>query len=250
MLKLWYWNGRPNAGDFFSAWLLDKMKIKYEFANSADLCITGSILAGPHTTNAKIWGCGFHNIEEKKDFDESQIFAVRGLLTLKNLGMKNKTTGDPGILASYFYKPKVKKKYKYGIIAHYVDEQFFASIKLPSYVTVINVGTNSIENLMDRINECEFILSSSLHGIIFAHSYGIPAIRVKHNELATRRAFKFLDYYSNWNLRYLEIPVRTESDLDWNKIDVLYRNKAYFVPTKYEIEKNQKALLNAFPIKG
>lgn len=250
MLNVYYWNGRPNAGDYFTAWLLDKMNIEFKHSIRANLCITGSILNGSQTTNAKIWGCGFHNAEEKKKFDRKNIYAVRGKLTLHNLGFSDVVTGDPGILASYFYKSKSIKKYKFGIIPHYVDEDFFNSISIPSFVKVIKISTNNIDKLLDDINECEFILSSSLHGIIFAHSYHIPAMRIKVRELVSKHAFKFKDYYSNWNLKYLEKNIKTKSDLDWNEFDLLYKNKEMFVPSEDEILKNQNDLLSVFPFKN
>lgn len=248
-LKVFYFNTRPNAGDFFSVWLLNKMNFECEFSKNPDICVTGSILGCGPASKCKIWGCGFHNYFDKRS-NNKNILAVRGKLTEKILGLKDTTTGDPGILASHFYKSDVKKKYKFGIIAHYVDEEFFDKLKKPTNVTVIHVGTNNIEDLLDKINECEFILSSSLHGIIFAHSFKIPAIRIKHNELATKKSFKFLDYYSNFNLKYIEKSILTEKDMDWDEFELLYKNKKLFVPTDEEIKNNQKNLIASFPYKN
>ena len=252
MLKLYYWNGHANAGDYFGAWLLKKMNINFEYSKTnPDICIAGSILKHEPTTNSKIWGCGFHNADEKKKFDRKNIYAVRGKSTLKNLGFSDVITGDPGILASYFYKSTATKKYKFGIVSHYIDEDFFSKIKLPNNTKLIKMSTQNIEKLLDDINECEFILSSSLHGMIFAHSYNIPAIRIKHNELATKNAFKFLDYYSNWkNVKYLEKQVKSASDLNFNEFDLLFDNKSLFVPSKEEVIKNQNDLLSVFPFKN
>ena len=59
------------------------------------------------------------------------------------------------------------------------------------------MATNDIEHVIDQICECDFIFSSSLHGIIFSHSLGIPAIHLENIVLMDdTENFKFKDYYS------------------------------------------------------
>ena len=248
-IRAYWWNGRPNAGDVFTRWLLAKMGYNVSFTTSPQIVVTGSILAeSPINKNTKIWGVGYHNAFDRKlNLDKNKVFAVRGKLTANKLGI-NCVTGDPGILASKFYIPNTTKKFKYGFIPHYVDFEWAKSLKLPG-VKIINIGTSNLEKLFDEINECEFIFSSSLHGIIFSHSFGIPAFHIKHNELASKKSFKFLDYYSNFNLKYLMKITRTKADFKFDEFEVLYNNRNLFVPTKEEIEQNQNSLLSVFPFK-
>lgn len=246
-MKLYYYNDTDNAGDFFASWLLRKFNKLVEFSNNAEIAITGSILAWPQVKHAKIWGCGFHNFEDKYFGNKDNIYAVRGKLTADKLNLQNVVTGEPGLLVSRFYKPSTIKKYKFGIVAHYIDYDFFSKLNLPSYVKVINMGTIDIEKLMDEIYECEFVLSSSLHGIVFAHSYGIPAIRIKHKELTTKNAFKFLDYYSNFKIKFLQKEIKTQADLDWNEFEILYKSRILLTPSLADVEKIQNNLLSVFP---
>lgn len=51
--------------------------------------------------------------------------------------------------------------------------------------------TCTCEDLFDFIMSCKVIVSSSLHGIIFAHSFGVPAL-YWHGQISS----KFKDYYS------------------------------------------------------
>ncbi len=58
--------------------------------------------------------------------------------------------------------------------------------------------TDNLEGLVDDILSCEVILSSSLHGIIFSHAYGVPAYHVQFTDFFKNGNFKFADYYSSF----------------------------------------------------
>lgn len=106
---------------------------------------------------------------------------------------------DPGLMMSRLYSPDkpVKKTHKVGIIPHYVDEARIRR-KYGSKYHIISMCTSDMERLANDILSCEVILSSSLHGIIFAHSYGIPAYHVQFTDFFNNGNFKFADYYSSF----------------------------------------------------
>jgi hypothetical protein len=55
---------------------------------------------------------------------------------------------------------------------------------------------NRLFRIMDQLVQCQFVLSSSLHGLIFADSYGIPNAHViLSNGKVMGGTFKFDDYY-------------------------------------------------------
>lgn len=48
---------------------------------------------------------------------------------------------------------------------------------------VIDIRTDDVESFIDQIIDSDYILSTSLHGIIIAHAYGIPALWIKKDIL-------------------------------------------------------------------
>ena len=177
------------------------------FSETPHIIICGSILGFNNyiSNNTKIWGVGFHLNEEKSILQNQNLFyAVRGKLTLDKLKLNsNIALGDPGLLLSFFFKPKTKKQYDICIISHYIDYQFFLKNYGNKYF-IINMGTNNIEKIANSINKCNFIFSSSLHGIIFSHSLGIPAVHLEYNRLDSKKNFKFKDYYSILDIPYIK----------------------------------------------
>ena len=225
------------------------MGYKVIFSKTPDILICGSILGFNKyiSKNTKIWGVGFHFNEEKSILQNQNLFyAVRGKLTLDKLNLNsNIALGDPGLLLSFFFKPKTQKKYDICIISHYIDYQFFIENYGNKYF-IINMGTNNIEKIANSINKCNFIFSSSLHGIIFSHSLGIPAMHIEYNKLASKNNFKFKDYYSILDIPYIKENI-TKNNLD-SIIKKYKRNKSKLLLPSYEIVKQiQHSLLFSFP---
>ena len=245
LLKIYYAKSQPNAGDYFSVWILDKFGIKCLYQNKdVEAIICGSILGRNRhfSKNTKVLGAGLHNVDNTCIISPNNFYAVRGKLTENLLKLGRKVTlGDPGLLASYFYKPKTKKKYKFGIVSHYIDYEYFNQ-KYSKICPVINMETNNIESVLDRINECEFIFSSSLHGIIFSHSLGVPAIHIENKELMSKDNFKFKDYYSILDIPY--IKEKADNLLEYK--DKYLENKNNYCPNKELIQNIQKDLIKEF----
>ena len=236
-----------NAGDYFGKWLLEQIGYKCFYSEEApDIITCGSILATKSWKgHPYIWGSGFHNETDTPKYTDN-IYAVRGRLTYNKLNNQNKdiALGDPGLLASYFYKPTTSKKYKFGIVPHYVDfdelKKYYKDLNVP----IIDMRTENIEELLNKINECEFIFSSSLHGIIFSHSLGIPAIHIENKELFSKNNFKFKDYYSVFkSIKYTKDFAKSVNFNDYLNSDLnLYK------PNETELENIQKSLLDKFPL--
>ena len=238
LVKLWWFTREGNnTGDIFTPWMLWKLGIPYEYSQNREFIGTGSIFqqARPNTI---IWGSGVHRLNDAAPwlYNIDNVLAVRGKLTYNLLHTDKKIVlGDPGILLNRIYQPKTKKKYKYGILAHSVDYEFlkkFESPEVPVYSMVVN-EPDPIGWLADRINECEFIFSSSLHGLIFSHSLGIPAIHVEFTPLYSTDNFKFKDYYS-----ILDIPYKKGE---------LGKIEDNCLPSRECIEKIQNDLMGVFP---
>ncbi|MBA2869078.1 polysaccharide pyruvyl transferase family protein [Methanococcus maripaludis] len=166
--------------------------------------VIGSVLEAQSSHRLNIWGSGFISEQGTLKQDPKKIFAVRGPRTRKvllDLGYQcPKVYGDPAMLYPIYYTPNVGKRYKLGVIPHYIDHnnKWITKLKNDSNVLVINM-LNDINKVVDDICSCECIASSSLHGIIAADSYNIPSLWIKLSENVAGDGFKFIDYFESVN---------------------------------------------------
>lgn len=250
-MKLYYWSGRPNVRDYYTAWLFDKMGVPYNrVSKNADLIATGSILSHDWSINknTKIWGSRFIRCEcfVSNKINLDNIIAIRGKLTKEKLKLtRDVVLGDPGLLVSRYYTCDHKHKYKYGIVSHFNDEEFLVDKFKNTNVPIISVNTNDVEGVINKICECDFIFSTSLHGIIFSHSVGIPTIHLENTVLQDdEENFKFKDYYSTLNVPYTkEIIVDFGPEL----VDKYLEHPLRYKPTSKRVEEIQESLLRCFP---
>ena len=175
------------------------------------ICAIGSILHMIDNPNTIVWGAGLLNENLLPPIAPRQILAVRGPLTRQVLISKGfdcpEVYGDPALLLPYFYKPKqIRKKYKLGIIPHYVDcqKEEVKRFEGDEEVLIIKMsGYRKWTDIVDQVNSCEFVVSSSLHGLIVAESYHVPNLWVEIREplegdASTR--FKFHDFFQSLGL--------------------------------------------------
>ncbi len=226
---------------------------KYDFnrlrpynANEQVLLCIGSILSRCRK-NFIIWGAGFMNNDEKT-IECGKICAIRGNFSARKLGLNIKNTdvaiGDPAILLPLVYKPQIKKKYKIGIIPHIRDYKY-AKKKYCNY-HIINIATSDIESVINEILECEIIFSSSLHGIIVSHAYGIPALWIKLGDINTD-GIKFQDYFDSVGIdEYDSNMLNIDSIIDVNYEEYPKEMKKSMLPT-CDLTILQKNLLLTAP---
>ena len=194
------------------------------FPVKAYSCI-GSILGDFPLKNTEVWGSGF--IEEGKMIKEVplKIHSVRGPLTRKELLKQGiecpERYGDPALLISRYYRKKVDKKYQYGIVPHYIDENNAVLIdfcrKHPECIVIRMKGYKDWHDIPDQIMQCQRIISSSLHGLIMADSYEVPNIWVRFSDKIAGGDFKFQDYFQSVG-RKIESPVIINSIRDLERI--------------------------------
>jgi hypothetical protein len=102
--------------------------------------------------------------------------------------------GDPGLLVSSFINNPVTKSYEIGIIPHYIDQSvLWNQIKDNKNIHFINI-LDSIETIIEEIRKCNFVYSSSLHGLVLCDSYNIPNSWIKLTNNIIGDDTKFLDY--------------------------------------------------------
>ena len=64
-------------------------------------------------------------------------------------------------------------------------------------ILLIDLMTNDVDKTTDEILKCRKIVSSSLHGIIVAHAYGIPAVWQKFSGNIFGDDIKYQDYFES-----------------------------------------------------
>lgn len=174
-----------------------------------------------------VWGTGCideHHVGNKP----KKVYSVRGPLTrdvlLKRGWDVPEVYGDPALLFPQIYNPTIEKKYKIGLIPHYVDFFSLDGLKAINHmedmgIKIINV-TAGINEFIDQLKECELIISSSLHGLIAADAYGIPNYRVKLSSLIHGGDFKYKDHYASVKREHYE-PLQLKDTTTLEEINSL-----------------------------
>lgn len=151
--------------------------------------------------------------------------------------------GDPALTLPLIYTPRTLKRTEYGIVPHLHDLQNIKS-SFPNE-RIINLS-GEVERIIDEINSCGYIISTSLHGIIVAHAYGIPAIWVKEGYIYTD-GIKFKDYFAS-----VGIPLYDGADFKLNDFigkryeELHIEIKSLMLPHKSLIEV-QRDIINSAP---
>lgn len=207
----------------------------------------GSILCqGNYHT--KVWGSGFMNRDEK--FRGGIIYALRGkhsynMLKAQGVDTDCRVFGDPAFLLPLFIAPSCNKKYEVSIIPHFSEYDFFSKTYSGKY-HVIDLSGNHIQRVVDEITASKVILSTSLHGIIVAHAYGIPALWIKKGNIETD-GVKFYDYFSSVDIKEYDGFVFSEVLHDNGIIfNTFEKYQSSSLPRK-DVSMIQKELLEVAP---
>ena len=186
--------GHGNFGDILTPYIIHSLtNVNVEHSNEDNhILMCGSVL-DQSNENSIILGAGF--MSEADTFtDAKEIHLVRGVRSKAVLNQYDKgqkaMVGDPAIILPLLYKPQVQKKHEIGIIPHYADIDAAKRFKDTRIIDL----TWPVEQVIDWICECKYIASTSLHGVIVAHAYGIPAAWIRLSDNLSGDDFKFLDY--------------------------------------------------------
>lgn len=210
---------KENYGDLLSKYIVEKIsgrpvkwihpkKQAWYQLNKAHYFAVGSVLAQA-SRHSIVWGSGI--VDRKHKIAKADFRAVRGPETRKYLIEQGydcpEVYGDPAILLPDFYAPQIKKEYELGIIPHYVDfKKISAEYQNVEKVKVIDMMTLDIEKTTDEILACKKIISSSLHGVIVPHTYGIPALWMKFSDKVFGDNIKYQDYFRSVDICNYKTP--------------------------------------------
>ncbi|MDH5379457.1 MAG: polysaccharide pyruvyl transferase family protein [Cyclobacteriaceae bacterium] len=251
----WSYNGGvPNFGDELNPFLIGLMtnhtinrikKIKWFSFKRVNLAI-GSIIQASKS-NCNVWGSGI--IEKNAIISGGKIFAVRGPRTRKRLlelGLDcPEIYGDPALLLPRYIKRNQDIKYKYGIIPHVVDYELFVEKDIKDTL-VIDLRKDVI-TVLKNIWSCEKIISSSLHGLIVPHSYGIPAIWVKFSDKLYGDNVKFIDYFESVGIEPYDITLTDPDSYNTKFIDDLFSKYNNISSIKFNLNQIQDNLISSCP---
>jgi pyruvyltransferase len=204
-----FWMTSANFGDncnYFLLSALSGLPVVFTGITAPDTKIVGigSILNWCDQT-CIAWGPGLASATDAVHPD-ADLRVVRGPLSRdRAMSFGNKSSpalGDPVLLLPRVFRPTVEKKHCLGIIPHYVDQAIVHPYRRHrlSDTLVINVF-DTPENVVRAVLSCERILSSSLHGIIAAHAYGVPAAWVTFGGPIGGDGMKYRDYFAAAGLR-------------------------------------------------
>lgn len=190
-----------NLGDWLAIPIFEHMLQRNNISKDQRVSCTkhlymiGSLVVMGHQ-DATIWGSGILKAEpagyiwKRNKYRKLDVRCVRGPETKRRLeengyDVKDCLIGDPGVLMPLIYMPKSGAKRPYSVILH-------MSIK-EDVNNSINILTDDWRKTIDEIANSELVISSSLHGIILAEAYGVPAILL--NKTQGDDLFKYNDYY-------------------------------------------------------
>lgn len=191
-MRVFWWNVQPNIGDTFTSLWLDHAGIDVEWAppETAELVGAGSVLELFADREVTVFGTGRAGHRAGFTRHPGRVKAVRGLFTRELIYADVDVLGDPGLLASDLTE-RTDGGYT-AIVPHWEDQgRMRASYPDAEFVDVMGDPMTELAKLAGA----ERVISSSLHGIVFADAFGIerywdyfPGVQAY--------GFKFRDYAS------------------------------------------------------
>lgn len=247
--KIYWWSpkrrlfgllsGGENFGDLLGPYIVEHMlnlrhKSVDQISVAGKLLSIGSVM---HFANSGdvVWGSGINGkiSLDELNFDSLDIRAVRGPETasiLRGRGLSvPEIYGDPGVLTSIFWPRNISPvSGKVVYIPHFRESEEEISAK---GVSILHPRL-PVDVFIDKLQEAEKVITTSLHGYILAESYGIPAVLLENTSGETD--FKYRDYFlgTGRNIPILLNSLDEAMDVDGVEVD---------------LGNVQKALIDSFP---
>ena len=235
-------DSKQNFGDYLAVPIYEYMLKYYDLnpdkkvGRTTHLYTIGSLILLGHQ-DATIWGSGILLSEpdgfvwKRNKYRKLDIRCVRGPETKRRLeengyDVSRCVYGDPGVLMPLIYTPREGVKKDYSVILHMAKDR--------AVENKIDILTDDWKKTIDEIYNSKLVISSSLHGIIIAEAYGVPAILL--DEMEFNDLFKYNDYYYSTG--------RTSYPLAKTVEDALKMP----IPEVPDLRQLQENLLKSFPV--
>nr|WP_180092055.1 polysaccharide pyruvyl transferase family protein [Acinetobacter sp. YH16040] len=201
----------PNVGDELARKIVKEV-VLFNDINEVDfssryknkkLMSIGSVMHFAKT-NDLVWGTGVNGKvnTDLHQFKQLDVRAVRGPRTRSFLMERcievPEIYGDPALLSSIFF-PKsaftnIETRKPFLVIPHMSEIDTYKKKFLEDEICS---PLQHPYQFLQKILCADKIYSSSLHGIILAEAYGIPAVRINSDN--GEDEFKYMDYYEGTN---------------------------------------------------
>lgn len=238
-------DGSHNAGDHLGKVIVQSVLSTRDFeifgkrSSRNTLFSIGSVMHFAKNGDC-IWGTGINGKIDKSKlkFKSLDVRAVRGPNTRDFLKKEKgiiapEVFGDPGLLLPLFYSKELltddQLKKDFIVIPH-MNEDFNLYAKYKQNICSPNQGAIGFTK---EIVNSKFVISSSLHGVILAEAYGIPAVFLSANSGESQ--FKYDDYYFGTGRNTYARAVTVEEAFDLRTDAIL------------DLQSIQSGLLKAFP---
>jgi len=243
-VDLFFWkpdSGQLNFGDHLARVIVSKLLalrghvLEEETAQSRRLFAIGSVLHFAQDGDV-VWGSGVNGKIDPQlhRFSTLDVRAVRGPLTRDFLMERGiavpEVYGDPALLLPTLFPQRfaADPRKPYVVVPNLNDLELAQQAGLQNIVSPMSGWNRCVEEILQG----ELVISSSLHGIIIAEAYGIPARYLRLSD--TENIFKYNDYMLGTGRKAIEPAGSVEEALEMGGMP----------PPVFDPE----ALLAAFPL--
>lgn len=179
-------------GPMITRRIVERAGLRPRKSAGAQLLTVGSIMGLAENSDV-IWGTGVNGkvAVESHRFTNLDVRAVRGPRTARFLSDRGievpEVFGDPALLLPDLYPEwsNKQKRHELGVLPNFHDLNVYRDH--PGLISPLAPPKRVIELIL----ECEQIVASSLHGVIVAEAFGIPAVAI---ESGVEHPFKYRDY--------------------------------------------------------
>lgn len=203
--RVFYWkphSGHRNFGDHLAKVIVTKVLadhghlIEEQVRQPRQLLSVGSVLHFAED-GAVVWGSGVNGkVMRAADhrYRRLDVRAVRGPKTRAFLMDKGiavpEVYGDPALLLPHLFPGRFARDVQraVAVVPNLHDLQTLQQEGVADLVSPLDGWNRCIEQIL----QAELVVSSSLHGIIIAEAYGVPARYVRFSEV--ENPFKYDDY--------------------------------------------------------
>lgn len=201
-MRTYWWRNRRNFGDALTPILLREfagITARWSPKDQAEILVCGSVLQGlPSHWSGTVLGSGRLR-PGHTELPNARLLALRGPLsfasTYSGPSPEAVPYGDPALLLPLMIE-RPPTRWDVGVVPHWSDTGLIDEAGLPGD-HIIDVTADPLE-VVQAIASCKEIITSSLHGLIIADAYGIPATAVMCSRVEEEGGtFKFMDYWGS-----------------------------------------------------